>query len=86
MTNLSERQPCQMPSPEARLEETEQQARLRQLVQALEPPEQELIALKFGAGMNNREIADVINKSETAVGSAIYRVMRKLRARWEATT
>jgi RNA polymerase sigma-70 factor (ECF subfamily) len=52
-------------------------------VQALNQHEQELIAFKFGAGMTNREIAPLIGKSETAVGSAIYRIMQKLRAQWE---
>jgi RNA polymerase sigma-70 factor (ECF subfamily) len=68
---LSDDQPSADLSPEAKIEETEQRSRLRRLVQTLEPREQELIALKFGAGMTNREIAPVLDKSETAVGSAI---------------
>lgn len=79
---LSDDQSDGGPSPEAQIEETEQQAELRRLVQTLEPSEQELIALKFGAGMTNRDIAPVLGKSETAIGSAIYRIMQKLRAQW----
>ena len=71
-----------LPSPELQMEETEQQRRLRRLVHALSPAEQELIALKFGAGMTNREIAPVIGKSETAVGTMLYRLMKKLRTSW----
>jgi RNA polymerase sigma-70 factor (ECF subfamily) len=82
LLKLSHQQPSQTPSPETRLEESEQQAQLRHLVQTLAPHEKELIALKFGAGMNNREIAKIIDKSETAVGSAMHRVMKKLRSRW----
>jgi RNA polymerase sigma-70 factor (ECF subfamily) len=82
--DLSDRQPDETPSPEAQVEETEQQTRLRCLVQALDQDEQELIAFKFGAGMTNREIARLIDKSETAVGSALYRVMQKLRKQWAA--
>lgn len=82
---LNPGQPDEASSPEARFEESEAQARLRDLVQSLKTEEQELIALKFGAGMTNREIAVVIDKSETAVGSAVYRIMQKLRAQWEET-
>ena len=56
---------------------------LRQLIRLLEQHEQELIALKFGAGMTNREIAQLLDKSETATGSAIYRIMQKLRMKWK---
>jgi RNA polymerase sigma-70 factor (ECF subfamily) len=80
---LWEQQPDGEPSLESQLEESEEQQRLRQLVLKLGQPEQELIALKFGAGMTNREIAPVVGKSETAVGTAIYRIMQKLRAQWE---
>ncbi len=80
---LSDRQPGDSPPLESQFEESEQQAQLRRLVQSLKQPEQELIAFKFGAGMTNREIAPLIGKSETAVGSAIYRIMQKLRVQWE---
>ncbi len=85
LIHLSHQQPGDTPSPELQFEETEQQAQLRRLIQALDPSEQELLAFKFGAGMTNREIAPVIDKSETAVGSAIYRIMQKLRTQWKET-
>ncbi len=85
VSRLNERQAADMPSLESQVEEAEQQIRLRRLLKALNPAEQELIALKFGAGMTNREIAPVIGKSETAVGSAIHRTMKKLRSKWEET-
>jgi len=53
------------------------------LIRSLEPREQELITLKFGAGMTNREIAQLLDKSETAIGSAIHRIMQKLRTKWK---
>jgi RNA polymerase sigma-70 factor (ECF subfamily) len=80
---LDHQQPSEALSPELQVEETERQSQLRRLVQALAPDDQELIALKFGAGMTNRQIAELLGKSETAIGSAIYRVMQKLRAQWE---
>lgn len=85
LTELDEEQPDAALSPELRVEESEAQIRLRRLIQTLRLPEQELIALKFGAGLSNGEIGRITGKSETAVGSAIYRVMQKLRARWDET-
>ena len=82
VVDLNDQQADSSPPPEAQVEEAERRSRLRWLVQTLDPQEQELIALKFGAGMTNRQIAQVLGKSETAIGSAIYRVMQKLRADW----
>jgi len=71
--------------PESQLEEAERQSYLRHLIRALNDSEQEIIALKFGAGMTNRHIAQLLGKSETAIGSAVHRVMGKLRTQWEET-
>lgn len=79
---LNPEQPSETPLLEAQFEESEQQTRLRRLVQTLAADEQELIALKFGAGMTNRHIAELLGKSESAVGSAVYRIMQKLREQW----
>lgn len=86
LLKLSLDQPSEMPLLEVQFEESEQQTRLRRLVQMLAADEQELIALKFGAGMTNRQIAEILNKSETAVGSAVYRIMQKLRGQWDKQT
>lgn len=80
---LSEEQPGETPSPEAQVEESDQQRRLRYLLGSLEQPQQELIALKFGAGLTNREMAHLLDRSETAIGSAIHRLMQKLRLTWK---
>ena len=80
---LTEGHPDDALSPEARAEQSERQAALRGLLLELRGDEQELIALKFGAGMTNRDIALLLDRSETAIGSAVHRVMVKLRARWE---
>jgi RNA polymerase sigma-70 factor (ECF subfamily) len=71
------------PSPEKQVEQAEQLSRLQMLVQTLPDHEQELLVLKFGVGMTNQQIGEVLQKSETAVGSAIYRVMQKLRQQWK---
>ncbi len=41
--------------------------------------------MKFGAGMTNRDIAAFLGKTESAVGSAVFRLVRKLRIQWEET-
>jgi RNA polymerase sigma-70 factor (ECF subfamily) len=83
LSPLSDGHPDDALSPEDRAEGAERQAALRGLLLQLRAGEQELIALKFGAGMTNRDIALLLGKSETAVGSAVHRVMVKLRTRWE---
>ena len=41
--------------------------------------DRELVALKFHAGLSNRELAQVLDISESAVGTRLYRVIEKLR-------
>jgi RNA polymerase sigma-70 factor (ECF subfamily) len=45
--------------------------------------ERELIALKYGGGLTNREIARATGLSESNVGTILHRVVGRLRARWE---
>ncbi len=45
--------------------------------------EQELIALKYGAELTNREIARISGLSESNVGTILYRVVLKIRKEWE---
>jgi RNA polymerase sigma-70 factor (ECF subfamily) len=45
----------------------------------LEPPERELVALKFFAGLENREIARVLGIGESNAGTRLHRAMTKLR-------
>ena len=73
------------PLPEEQLVREARQARLRDLMQTLPGDHRELIALKFGAGLTNRRIAELLDKSESAVGSAVYRVVQKLRQEWLET-
>ena len=80
---LHAQHPDPAPSPHTLIEAAEQQAQLRRLVLRLEPHEQELIALKFGSAMTNRGIALILGKSESAIGTALHRVMQKLRSEWE---
>ncbi len=71
------------PLPEEQVAREGQFTCLRDLIRALPDEHQELVALKFGAGLSNRRMAEILNKNESAIGSAIYRIMQKLRQQWE---
>jgi RNA polymerase sigma-70 factor (ECF subfamily) len=58
-------------------------ARLSHLLGQLTERERDLIALKYGAGLNNREIARLVHLSESNVGTILHRVTHKLRDAWE---
>jgi RNA polymerase sigma-70 factor (ECF subfamily) len=58
-------------------------SRLRSLLSELPVRERELVAFKYGAGLNNREIARMTHLSESNVGIILYRVVEKLRAEME---
>jgi RNA polymerase sigma factor (sigma-70 family) len=63
-------------------EGAERHERLLAVSAALErllPRERELIALKFFAGLENREIAEVLGVSESNAGTKLHRAMTKLR-------
>ena len=58
---------------------------VRAALAGLAPRERELVALKFGAGLRNTEIADVLGISESAAGTLLHRTMQKLRRACDAT-
>lgn len=58
---------------------------LYQLLEQCSTQEQDIIALKFGADMTNRAIAEVLSLTETNVGTILHRVIKKLKMQWELT-
>lgn len=66
-------------SPEEKLSLSEEMARLHECIIKLTDNEQELISLKFSAGITNREIARITGLSESNVGTILCRAIRKLR-------
>jgi len=66
-------------TPDEVVEKQEERERLKECLSKLSKEDQELISLKFGSGLNNRQIADVTGLSESNVGTKIYRAVRKLR-------
>ena len=70
---------AQYPSPEDEAIKEENTRKLRQFVSHLNKREQEAIVLKYSNGMSNREIGEVLNLTESNVGSILCRTIRKLR-------
>jgi RNA polymerase sigma factor (sigma-70 family) len=56
---------------------------LQKLIFELPEREQDLIALKYGAGLTNREIAKLTRLSESNVGSILHRTIKSLRNKLE---
>lgn len=65
------------------LEQSQDIQQLSCLLAGLSERERELISLKFGADLNNREIAAITGFSESNVGTLLSRVLQKLREQWE---
>ncbi len=67
------------PGPDEQAEERSSRARILGLVATLSDREQEIIALKFGAGLTNRHIAELMKLGESHVGVILYRAINTLR-------
>lgn len=68
---------------EAVVQQQNDLARLSTLLSTLPPRERELISLKYGAGLQNREIAKLTGLTESNVGTILHRTVASLRAGWE---
>jgi RNA polymerase sigma-70 factor (ECF subfamily) len=69
-------------SPEDVVLKQERLRRLRGLVARLDADKQELLALRFGAGLTLREIAGVVGKREGAIKKQMSRVMAALKEQY----
>jgi RNA polymerase sigma factor (sigma-70 family) len=67
------------PSPPEETERREEYQRLQFCLATLPQREQEIISLKFGAELNNRQISSVVGLSENNVGTILFRAIYKLR-------
>jgi RNA polymerase sigma-70 factor (ECF subfamily) len=70
---------AQYTSTEEEAVKTEEFKKLKSCISQLNKNEQEIISLKFGGEMTNRQIARMLGISESNVGITIYRTIRKLR-------
>jgi RNA polymerase sigma-70 factor, ECF subfamily len=66
-------------NPEENYLERDQQRMLHKNLMQLPEKDQEIIALKFGASLTNREIGKVIGMSESNVGTTLHRAVQKMR-------
>ena len=69
--------------PDEVAEAQDERVRLARLLAQLPERERELLALKYGAGMTNRDIARQTGLSESNVGTIVSRTVQALRERWE---
>lgn len=58
--------------------------RLSLLLAKLSDRDRELLALKYGAGLTNRAIAQVTGLSESNIGTLLHRTIQNLRDQWES--
>jgi RNA polymerase sigma-70 factor, ECF subfamily len=72
-------------TPERHAELRSDLARLAALTAELPIRERDLIALKYGASLNNRLIAELTGLSESNVGTVLHRLVKTLRARWHGS-
>lgn len=63
-------------------EQAQDLGQLSSLLVNLPERERELVSLKFGADLNNREISTITGLSESNVGTILSRVLQKLRQQW----
>ena len=75
--------PATNPSPSEAVMHREEVARLRAVLDTLSGREQDIIRLKFGAGLGNQEIAEIVRLRAGHVAVIVYRALRKMRARLE---
>jgi RNA polymerase sigma factor (sigma-70 family) len=66
-------------SPDEELEQTLRRAAVRTALAAMPARDRELIALKFHAGLDNAELADVLGISVSNAGTRLHRALTKLR-------
>ncbi len=72
-------------SIEREVQKRHEAEQLYQLLVTLPERDQEIISLKYGAGMTNRDIARVLELSESNVGTILHRTLKKLRIQWDMT-
>ncbi|NMM64518.1 sigma-70 family RNA polymerase sigma factor [Clostridium sp. P21] len=57
--------------------------KLSKALKVLNSKERNMVALKFGGNLKNKEIAEILELTESNVGVILYRVMKKLKVEME---
>lgn len=71
-------------TPAAVVEHRDNLSVLNNLLHNLPARERELVAMKYGAGLTNRAIAQLVGLSESNVAVILHRVVQALKKEWEA--
>lgn len=74
------------PTLDERLLERERALQLRRLVASLEPEQQHLLALRYGAGLSHEEIGVIVGASAGAMRVRMHRLLNDLRERYPHET
>lgn len=82
-TDLLEEAADESPDLQTSVEEKEVRAHLARLISRLDEERQEVLRLRFAAGLRFSEIANLLRYNEGAVKMALYRTLDWLKANWE---
>jgi RNA polymerase sigma-70 factor (ECF subfamily) len=74
--------PDPAPGPEERLLALERVERLHRLVGELQPEQQHLLALRYGAGLAYDEIGEIVGAAAGTVRIRMHRTLEELRRRY----
>ncbi len=70
-------------TPEDMILTAEANNKLSKTLNTLNTRERNIVALKFGANLKNKEIAEIVEITESNVGVILYRTMKKLKKKLE---
>ena len=76
--------PDNAPSLQTAIEQEETYAQLEELLSQLDENQQEILRLRFAAGLEFAEVALVLKRSPGAVKMKLYRTLDWLQANWES--
>ena len=72
--------PDTRPDPGDVVAQAEDLARVRALIAALPPAQQDVLLLKVAAGLNAREIGEILDRSPNAIRVDLHHILKRLRA------
>jgi RNA polymerase sigma-70 factor (ECF subfamily) len=70
------------PSPEERVLAQERAEELRAVIQILRPEQQDLLALRYGAGLTFDEIGAILDSAPATVRVRMHRILEEMRRRY----
>ncbi len=73
-----------LPTPESSYAHKEEQTRVRQLLQNLNPEDRAAIIMSYWYDLSDQEIGDALKLSVSAVKSRLFRARRELARMWQA--